>query len=82
MLGEEVALGDVWVAGEDERLDAERPVAEELGEHLVGIADDRGAAAAAGPADARPEVGLDVAVVGGGIAELGLAPDPDRGAVE
>jgi hypothetical protein len=40
---------------------------------LVGVADDRCAAAGAGPRDAGPEVVLDEAVVVGGVAQLGLS---------
>jgi len=43
--GEEVAFGDVGVAGEDEGFDAEAGVAADFGEDLGGVADDGGAAA-------------------------------------
>jgi hypothetical protein len=41
--------------------------------YLVGVADDRRARARAGAADPGPQVGLDVAVVVGQVAQLGLA---------
>ncbi len=50
---EQVGLGEVGIAGEDERLQAELAVGAQLGEHLVGVADDRGPGARAGAADAR-----------------------------
>ena len=43
---------EMRVAAEDERLDAERLVGVQLGHHLVGVAHDGRAAAAAGSADA------------------------------
>jgi hypothetical protein len=78
MAGEEVALGGVWVAGEDERVHAEGRVRLELGEHLVRVADEGGARAGAGPADAGPQVGLGVALVVGGRAQFAL-PRVSRG---
>ena len=45
---------------------------------VAGRADDGGAASAPGSADARPQVGLDVAVGVGSVTEVGLAGDPDR----
>ena len=41
--GEEVGFGGVRIAGEDEGLDTQRAIGVQLGQHLVGIADDRGA---------------------------------------
>jgi hypothetical protein len=79
---ETAALVKMRVAREDDGVDPERGVAGELGHHLVGVADDRRPAARAGPADPVPEVGLDVAVVVGGRAELGLAAGPRGGGVE
>ena len=76
VLGDQVALGDVGVAGQDERADAGVLIRTQLGDDLVGIADDRRAGAAARPADAGPERVLDEAVVGGALAERGLAWTP------
>ena len=82
MAREQVGLGGVRVAGQDERLDAHRLVGAQLGEHLVRVADDRGAAARAGAADAGPQIVLDVALRAGGFAQLGLAADALAGRVE
>ena len=79
---EQVGLGSVGVARQDERLDAHRLVGLQLGEHLVGIADDRGTAAGAGAADAGPQIVLDVTLVAGRLAQLGLAADALAGRVE
>ena len=65
MPGEEIRLGLVRVAGQNERLDAHGLVGAQLGQHLVRIADDRRAAAGAGLADPGPEVVLDEAVARG-----------------
>ena len=80
--GEQVALGGVRVAGEDEGLDAGVGQLVDLGQHLVGVADDGGAGAGAGPADAGPQVPLDVALVVGALAQGGLAGDAGRRGVE
>ncbi len=66
---EQVALGDVGVARQDERPDAGTLVGAQLGQDLIGIADDRCAGAAAGPADAGPQRLLDEPVVGRRVAE-------------
>ena len=63
-------------------LDAEVGVGAQLGEHLVGVADERRAAAAARAADAGPEMVLDEALVVGGVAHLGLAAHAVGGVVE
>ncbi len=78
MATHQFALLAVGVTRQDEGVDAERFVLAELRDHLVGVADDGGAAAAPGSADARPQVGLDVAVGVGSVTEVGLAGDPDR----
>ena len=80
--GEEVAFGLVRIAGEDERLDAQGLIGLELRQHLVGVADDGGAAAGAGAADAGPQVLLRIAVVAGRRAQLGLAADAGGGGVQ
>jgi hypothetical protein len=66
----------VWIARQDERVDAEGHVGAELGDDLVGVADDRGAAAGSRSGDAGPQVVLDEAVVVGGVAQLSLACTP------
>jgi hypothetical protein len=58
----------VGVAGQDEGVDADVAVGLELCDHLVGVADDGGAGAAAGLADPGPQVVLGVALVVGGLA--------------
>ncbi len=79
---EQIGLGGVGIARQDERLDPHRAVAFELGEHLVGIADDRRPAARTRTPDARPQVGLGIAVVGRALAQRGLCGDAGRGRVE
>jgi hypothetical protein len=69
---EQIGLGRMGVAGQDEGIDAERLIGLQLGQHLVGIADNGGAAARAGAADAGPEVVLDIAICRA-VAQLGLA---------
>ena len=54
MAGEQIALGLVRITRQDEAFDAQAPIGIELGQHLIGIADDGGAAARAGAADAGP----------------------------
>ena len=66
---------DVRIPGQDEGVDAERPVCVQLGPDLVWVADDCGAASTPCAPDASPEVGLHVAIVGGIGAKFGLAPD-------
>src|SRR3954464_10105141 len=73
--GEQLALLLVRITRQDERADAHGDVAVELLDDLVGVADQRGAAAGAGAADAGPEVRLDEAFVVGLVAHLGLARD-------
>ena len=80
--GEQVALGGVRVAGQDERLDAGVGELVDLRQHLVGIADDRRTGARAGPADAGPQVTLDVPLVVGLVAERRLAGHAGRRRVE
>ena len=70
---DEVAFGDVRVSGEDERVDPEGHVRAQLGDDLIGVADDRRAASRSGSGDAGPQVLLDEPVVVGGVAQLGLA---------
>ena len=72
MAGEEVGFGGVRVAGQDEGLYAQVGVRRELGQHLVGVADDGRARPGAGAADAGPQVRLGIAVVVGAVAQLGL----------
>ena len=74
VLGKEIALVEVGVTAEDEGADAHVHVAIEFGEDLVGISDNGAGAAAAGKADAAPEMGLDVEVLGLG-AQFVLALD-------
>ena len=63
--GEQVALVGVRVTTQDDRFDAQGFVHPELGQNLVGVADDRRAATGSGPADAGPEVLFHVAVTCG-----------------
>ena len=79
---EQVRLRRVGVARQDERLDAHVLIAVQLGEDLIGVADDRGAAARAGAADAGPEIVLDIAVVGRCLAQRDLCVDAERLRVE
>ena len=69
---EVLALVEVGIAREDERVDAERAIGLELREDLIRIPDDRGPAAGARTADPRPEMVFDeaveVALVGGLVA--------------
>jgi hypothetical protein len=80
--GEQVALGRGGVARQDERADAGVAVRVDLGRHLVGVADDRGAGAAAGAADAGPQVRPRRSRRRGGLAQRRLALHADRGGVE
>ena len=59
MLADPVRLLDVRVAGEDELLEPERVVLGDALGHLVVVADQGGAGAAAHEPDARPQVGCD-----------------------
>jgi hypothetical protein len=77
-----VALLGMRVPGEYEGADAEIDVCTQLAEHLIGVAAQRGAAAAAGAADTGPEMVLDETLVVGGVAHLGLTADAHRGVVE
>lgn len=79
MAGEQVGFGGVRVAGQDESVHAEVRVGADLGQHLIGIADDGRASARARAADAGPQVRFGVAVVIGDVAELVL-PLGSRGA--
>ena len=54
----------------------------DLGQHLIGVADDGGARSRSGAAHAGPEVALDVALVVGSLAQRGLTGDADRRGVE
>ena len=80
--GEEIAFGGVGVAGENEGFDAQGSVGVQLREHLVRVADDGGAAAGAGAADAGPEIFFGEAFVIGGFSDFGLAADADARVVE
>ena len=77
-----LAFAVVRVAGEDEGFDAQRAVGVQFVQHLVWVADDGGAAAGAGAADAGPEVIFGETFVVGGFADFGLAAYAHRGMIE
>src|SRR5690606_3368915 len=79
---EALGLLAVRIPRQDERIDPELDVALELGPHLVGVAHDRGPAAAPGAPDAGPQMIFDEPVTAGRVAKLGLAAYPDRRTVE
>ena len=79
---EQIALGEVRVARQDERVDPRPPVGVDLGEHLRRVADDRRSGTAARPTDPGPQRLLDEAVAPGRIAQCGLALHPHRTCVE
>ena len=58
-LGEAVGLLEMRVAGQDEGVDADRPVLLHPRRHLLGRADQRRPGAAAHQADAGPQIGAD-----------------------
>ena len=68
----QVRLVEVWIAGQDEGLDSERPIGIQLGQHLIGITHDGGAAARPCPADAGPEIVLDISLGARRLAQFGL----------
>jgi hypothetical protein len=51
---EQVTLGDVRVAGQDEGIHAELLVLPQFGQHLVRVAHDGGPGTGTGPPDPRP----------------------------
>jgi hypothetical protein len=78
--GEQVGFGGgVRIAGQDEGVHAEVGVGADLGEHLIGVADDGRAGAGVGPADAGPQVRFGVALIAGRVAQFVLPPG-SRGA--
>ncbi len=54
----------------------------EFCQHLIGIADDRGAAAGSRATDARPEIVLRIAFRSGAFPQLGLTANTSRLAVQ
>ena len=62
MASDEVAFGDVWVAGEDERGDTGVANLADLRGNLIGVADDGDARPTAGATNTSPQVAFDVAV--------------------
>ena len=82
MAREQVRLRSMRIAREDEGLNAHIAIGVEFGEHLIGIADDRRAAAGARAADAGPQIGFGIAVIGGVLAQRRLGGDAGRGRIE
>lgn len=69
---EQVCFRGVRIAGQDKGLDSLSLIGAELCEHLIGIADDSGAAARTGSADARPKMIFDKAFSACRSAQLSL----------
>ena len=58
VLGNKLGLGDVGIAGEDERADADLPVGLQFRHNLVGIPHDGRPRPAPSASDAGPQVGF------------------------
>ena len=77
-LGEAIGFLEVRIAGEDERVDADRHVLLHARRHRLRVADQRGSGAAAHQPDARPQVGADLELVAPAAMQRRHAPLPDR----
>ena len=74
---EQICFGGMGIARENESFDPFGLIGAQLGEHLVGIADDRRTAARTGAADPGPQVLLDKAVAVRRSAQRLLALNPE-----
>ena len=72
----------VRISGQDEGVDPEFAIGIQLRKYLVGISNDSCAAARPGPADAGPEIVLDIPLCPRSLAQLSLATHAIGGTVQ
>jgi hypothetical protein len=80
--GDEIALGEVWVARQDERIDPGFTQFAKFAGHLIRVSHDGDSGTAARTANPRPEMSLHVAVVVGCVTQFALACHSCRRGVE